>query len=67
MFADDGVEARAIRQQRMQQKKSWPVAELRRVDGAVGEKSVHSSFSFKVEAAPPYRVGLIAGLQPGAM
>jgi hypothetical protein len=30
MFADDGVEARAIRQQRMQQKKSWPVAELRR-------------------------------------
>src|SRR5436190_13181866 len=43
---NDGIEARAIRQQRVKQEKRRPVAGLRRVDRAVGEKSIHASQVF---------------------
>jgi len=39
---NDGVETRPVRQQRMKQEKQRPLAGLRRIDGAVGEKSVHA-------------------------
>jgi hypothetical protein len=35
----------------MQQKKRLALAELPRIDGAVGEKSVHSRLSFKFKVA----------------
>ena len=39
----DGIEAGAIRQQRMKQKKRRSVAELGRIHGAAREKSIHRS------------------------
>ena len=40
-FGNDGVKTRAVRQQRMEQKQRRPLAGLRGVDGAVGEKPIH--------------------------
>jgi len=48
---NDGVETRPIRQQRMQQNKRLAVAELRRIDRAVGEKPIHCRLSFKFKVA----------------
>jgi hypothetical protein len=45
-FRRDGVKTRAVRQQRMKQKQRGPLADLRRIDCAVGEKPIHSGLSF---------------------